>query len=189
MIRFANSENSSATDTGLRQALGQRLTDYPDTPSHLLQAAMKDLGFAFAAIPLGLNEQFGELVVGSRRIGFPSKTERLLLNVAANQAAIGLQEARLRGELPRGEPASKHATTPELAELQKYYARLTRREREVLPFVIAGQLSKQTASDLGISEIAVRVHRGQIMRKMQAHSLAELIRMIDKLGIPVPPTS
>ena len=63
------------------------------------------------------------------------------------------------------------------------YARLTPREREVLPFVVAGRLSKQTAAELGISEITIRVHRGQIMRKMQAHSLAELIRMADALGL------
>jgi FixJ family two-component response regulator len=71
----------------------------------------------------------------------------------------------------------------EMAELQKQYALLTPREREVLPFVVAGQLSKQTAAELGTSEITIRVHRGQIMRKLHAHSLAELVRMADKLGI------
>lgn len=71
----------------------------------------------------------------------------------------------------------------ELSELQSHYDRLTPREREVLPFVIAGFLNKQTASDLGTSEITIGVHRGQIMRKMAARSLAELVRMADKLGI------
>jgi FixJ family two-component response regulator len=52
-----------------------------------------------------------------------------------------------------------------------------------LPFVIAGRLSKQIAAELGTSEITIRVHRGQIMRKMRAQSLAELIRMTDRLGI------
>jgi len=71
----------------------------------------------------------------------------------------------------------------ELAELQRHYNLLTPREREVLPFVVAGFANKQTAADLGTSEITIGVHRGQIMRKMGAKSLAELVRMADKLGI------
>jgi FixJ family two-component response regulator len=71
----------------------------------------------------------------------------------------------------------------ELAELQKHYSLLTPREREVLPFVVAGFANKQTAADLGTSEITIGVHRGQIMRKMGARSLAELVRMSDQLGI------
>jgi FixJ family two-component response regulator len=69
----------------------------------------------------------------------------------------------------------------ELAELQKRYALLTPREREVLPFVVSGLANKQTAAELGISEITIGVHRGQIVRKMGARSLAELVRMADKL--------
>jgi len=71
----------------------------------------------------------------------------------------------------------------ELAELQKRYALLTPRERGVLPFVVAGFANKQTAADLGTSEITIGVHRGQIMHKMGARSLAELVRMSDKLGV------
>jgi FixJ family two-component response regulator len=72
----------------------------------------------------------------------------------------------------------------ELAELQRHYEVLTPREREVLPFVVAGYANKVTAADLGTSEITIGVHRGQIMRKMAANSLAELVRMADKLGLP-----
>jgi FixJ family two-component response regulator len=71
----------------------------------------------------------------------------------------------------------------ELTGLQKHYALLTPRERQVLPFVVAGLANKQTAGELGTSEITIGVHRGQIMRKMAARSLAELVRMADKLGI------
>ena len=71
----------------------------------------------------------------------------------------------------------------ELAELQRHYSLLTPREREVLPFVVAGYANKVTAADLGTSEITIGVHRGQIMRKMEAKSLAELVRMADKLGV------
>jgi FixJ family two-component response regulator len=71
----------------------------------------------------------------------------------------------------------------EHVELTTRYKRLTRREREVLTFVVAGFANKQTAGELGTSEITIGVHRGQIMRKMGARSLAELIRLADKLGI------
>src|SRR5262245_10186774 len=71
----------------------------------------------------------------------------------------------------------------ERAALDDRYERLTRREREVLTFVVAGFANKQTAGELGTSEITIGVHRGQIMRKMGARSLAELVRLADKLGI------
>jgi FixJ family two-component response regulator len=74
----------------------------------------------------------------------------------------------------------------ELAELQRHYNLLTPREREVLPFVVAGFANKQTGADLGTSEITIGVHRGQIMRKMGAKTLAELVRMADRLGIAPP---
>jgi FixJ family two-component response regulator len=79
-----------------------------------------------------------------------------------------------------GEARAKRAET---ADLQRRYALLTPREREVLPFVVAGLLNKQTAAELGTSEITIQVHRGQIMRKMAASSLAELVKMAGKLGI------
>lgn len=71
----------------------------------------------------------------------------------------------------------------ELAALRGRYQRLTPREREVLPFVVAGFANKITAGELGTSEITIGVHRGQIMRKMAARSLPELVRFADKLGI------
>lgn len=76
------------------------------------------------------------------------------------------------------------AKNTELNAIKKRYALLTPREREVLPFVVTGLLNKQTASELGTSEITIRIHRGQIMRKMAAESLADLVRMAAKLGIP-----
>jgi FixJ family two-component response regulator len=68
-------------------------------------------------------------------------------------------------------------------ELAARYERLTPRERQVLPFVVAGFANKQTAGELGTSEITIGVHRGQIMRKMEARSLADLIRAADALGV------
>ena len=76
------------------------------------------------------------------------------------------------------------AKNAELDEIKKRYAKLTPRERQVLPHVVSGLLNKQTAGELGTSEITIRIHRGQIMRKMKAESLADLVRLAAKLGIP-----
>jgi FixJ family two-component response regulator len=74
--------------------------------------------------------------------------------------------------------------TAELEELQRRYSHLTPREREVLPLVAAGFMNKQSAAMLGITGVTLQNHRGQIMRKMAADSLAELVRMCEALGIP-----
>jgi FixJ family two-component response regulator len=75
-------------------------------------------------------------------------------------------------------------THSERAAMRQRFSLLTPREREVLPLVTEGLLNKQVAGALRISEVTVQVHRGQIMRKMEARSFAHLVRMADKLGIP-----
>jgi FixJ family two-component response regulator len=73
----------------------------------------------------------------------------------------------------------------EITELRRRYADLTAREREVMVLVVRGLLNKQIAAELGASETTVKIHRGQVMRKMGAESLPDLVRMAEKLCIPV----
>jgi FixJ family two-component response regulator len=75
----------------------------------------------------------------------------------------------------------------ELEKLRRAYALLSRRERQVMTHVVSGRLNKQVGSELGISEITVKAHRGQVMRKMHADSLADLVRMAAALDLPVAP--
>ena len=67
-------------------------------------------------------------------------------------------------------------------ELQERYAALTERERQIMALVVMGRANKQIAAELNLSEMTVKVHRGQVMRKMKAGSLPELVRMADRLG-------
>jgi FixJ family two-component response regulator len=73
-----------------------------------------------------------------------------------------------------------------LTELRSKYDSLTAREQEVIGYVASGLMNKQIAGEIGISEITVKVHRGNLMRKMGAKSLADLVRMVDALGIQRP---
>jgi FixJ family two-component response regulator len=87
-----------------------------------------------------------------------------------------IEEAIERDQLAR----QRHA---EMHELKGRYNSLTAREQEVMQQVVSGLLNKQVAAELNITEFTVKVHRGQVMRKMRADSLADLVRMGDKLGI------
>lgn len=71
----------------------------------------------------------------------------------------------------------------EVKRLKELYATLTPRECDVLPYLVSGYLNKQTASELGTSEITIRIHRGKVMRKMQADSLTDLVRIATRLAI------
>jgi len=75
------------------------------------------------------------------------------------------------------------------AELKERFNSLSAREREVMALVVTGRMNKQIAADVKLSEITVKVHRGNVMRKMRAKSLAELVRMADNLGLASTPNS
>jgi FixJ family two-component response regulator len=84
--------------------------------------------------------------------------------------------------LERDRAARRHSK--EIAELRKRFDALTSREREVMSMVVAGWLNKQIGFELKISEITVKIHRGRVMEKMGAQSLAELVRMTERLELP-----
>jgi FixJ family two-component response regulator len=86
----------------------------------------------------------------------------------------------IRDAIERSDAAKRRAAR--VQALQERYESLSRREREVMSLVVSGRLNKQVGGDPGISEITVKAHRGRMMRKMQAHSFAELVHMAASLG-------
>jgi FixJ family two-component response regulator len=91
----------------------------------------------------------------------------------------------IRNAIERSQTALGHEA--EMRALRDRYASLTRREREVMALVASGLLNKQVGGELGISEITVKAHRGQVMQKMKADSLADLVKMAGRLGLASAP--
>jgi FixJ family two-component response regulator len=87
----------------------------------------------------------------------------------------------IRHAVDRSRAAQRHES--EIEALRSCHASLTQREREVMNLVVSGLLNKQVGGELGISEITVKAHRGQVMRKMKADSLADLVRIAGRLGL------
>src|SRR5438270_7865839 len=101
MVRLAQSRNPLARPQEIGQVLNQWLADDPRKRPPLVRNPLGDGDIAIVPLRLGLQDEIGVIVAGSQRADFPEQTERLLLSVAANQAAIGLQEARLFSEQKR----------------------------------------------------------------------------------------
>lgn len=103
--------------------------------------------------------------------------EFLVKPIDNNALISAIQKALERSRLTLTQQA-------EMQELQSRYASLTSRERQVLALVVSGLLNKQVGGELGISEITVKAHRRQVMQKMKADSLATLVKLAAKLGVP-----
>ena len=157
----------------------------PDTPGCLVldvrlpgvsgldfQGQMADLGLR---LPVVLMTGHGDIPMSVRgmkagAVDFlpkPFRDQDMLDAVAAGIARDGARRAA-EGDLNR---------------VRDLYATLSPRERQVMALVTAGKLNKQVAGDLNLSEITVKIHRGSAMRKMQARSLADLVRMAEALGL------
>jgi len=136
--------------------LQKRIADRPDMPIIFITGA-GDVPTTVQAMKAGAVE-------------FLTKPFSDTALLSAIQLAIERSETRLQVET-------------EIKSLQARYAHLSRREREVMGLVVRGLLNKQVGFELGISEITVKAHRGQVMRKMDARSLADLVNIAAKLGI------
>ena len=123
----------------------------------------------------------------------PGVTHQHVISQMTYIAAVAIERERMAADLARDGRRPRSATQPsrkgsELAihGLRDRYASLTPREREVMIWVVAGLPNKRIGTELGTAEITVKVHRGRVMRKMQAGSLAELVRMAARLDVPLP---
>jgi FixJ family two-component response regulator len=140
----------------------------------------RDLGKANARLPIIFITGYGDVPMSVRAmkagaVEFLTKPFRDQDLLDAVGTALEEDRTRRAGEM-------------RLAELRTRFDMLTARERQVLSLVVAGRLNKQIAGDLGVSEMTVKMHRRQVMRKMQASGVAQLVRLADQLGIIFPQT-
>ena len=141
----------------------------------------RDLGAANARLPIIFITGYGDIPMSVRAmkagaVEFLTKPFRDQDLLDAVGTALEEDRARRAGDM-------------RLAELRGRFDMLTARERQVLSLVVAGRLNKQIAGELGVSEMTVKMHRRQVMRKMQATGVAQLVRLADQIGITVPQNS
>ena len=141
----------------------------------------RDLREANARLPIIFITGYGDIPMSVRAmkagaVEFLTKPFRDQDLLDAVATALEEDRARRAGDL-------------RLAELRGRFDMLTARERQVLSLVVAGRLNKQIAGELGVSEMTVKMHRRQVMRKMQATGVAQLVRLADQIGIIVPQSS
>src|SRR5690349_1005403 len=138
----------------------------------------RDLAQANARLPIIFITGYGDIPMSVRAmkagaVEFLTKPFRDQDLLDAVGTALEEDRARRAGEM-------------RLAELRGRFDMLTARERQVMSLVVAGRLNKQIAGELGVSEMTVKMHRRQVMRKMQAGGVAQLVRLADQLGLSAP---
>jgi FixJ family two-component response regulator len=161
-------------------------SDPPDAPSCLILDVrlpgmsgldlQKELAAANNQIPIIFITAHGDIPMSVRAmkagaVEFLTKPFRDQDLLDAIQVSLGLDRARREKD-------------SEFRELRERFESLTSRERELLPLVVSGRSNKEIAVEFGTSEITVKVHRGNLMRKMQARSFADLVRIASDLNIP-----
>jgi DNA-binding CsgD family transcriptional regulator len=132
-------------------------------------------------------EVLGTFAIYQREPGSPTSLQQSLIEQLTYIASIAIERAQSEAVLRRSEAflaavLGREAIARSEAMLRERHASLSRREREVMDLVVSGLRNKQIAARLGITEITVKAHRGQVMRKMQAASLADLVRMAVRLS-------
>lgn len=138
-------------------------------------AFQEELLASEAVVPVVLMSGYGDIPMSVR--GMKAGAVNFLTKPFSDQEIIGaVREAVERGR-------ELHAQAQETAGLRARYNALTPREREVMGLVTAGLMNKQVAGRLGVQEITVKIHRGNVMRKMRAQSLPDLVRMAETLGV------
>ena len=135
----------------------------------------RDLAMANAQLPIIFITGYGDIPMSVRAmkagaVEFLTKPFRDQDLLDAVGTALEQDRARRVGDL-------------RLSELLSRYEALTARERQVMSLVVAGRLNKQIAGELGVSEMTVKMHRRQVMRKMQAGGVAQLVRLADQIGV------
>src|SRR5690348_11579726 len=138
----------------------------------------RDLTKAEAQLPIIFITGYGDIPMSVRAM--KAGAVEFLTKPFRDQDLLDAVGAAL--ETDRTRRAGEHR----LAELRSRFQTLTARERQVMSLVVAGRLNKQIAGELGVSEMTVKMHRRQVMRKMQAGGVAQLVRLADQLGLSAP---
>src|ERR1700758_187557 len=150
----------------------------PDTPACLGLDLQRALAAAEFAIPIIFITGHGDIPMSVQAM--KAGAIEFLTKPFRDQALLdAIHQAIQRDRANRKRRA-------EIVELRARYDLLTQREREVLAHVVSGLLNRQITAELGTSEFTIKIHRGRVMQKMRAASLAELVRMAERLGIPSP---
>lgn len=142
--------------------------DFLDAAAQLEVATPIIVISGFADIPMSVR------AMKAGAVEFLTKPVRAMDLLAAVEVAVARDRA-------------SRLASGRLTELKTSYETLTAREREVFTYVAAGLMNKQIAAAIGLSEATIKLHRGTLMRKMRANSVADIVRMADRLGIDEPP--